>query len=189
MEAPSLFLGVETRLAVVARAKTALEISQDPRGRPGTGVVYKLGRGGWRPERGTPWNTAGELDCSGFVAWCLGICRQTDAIPGGWIETTMIFQDATSTQKVFQRVTTGACPGDVLVWPDTRLAGRVLQGHTGIVTLVTDGVPSRVVHCSGRNFKTTGNALAETSAGMFLANRAITIRLKHHVGCPGESKK
>ena len=143
-----------TPAEVVARARHAI----------GKGIIYKLGAGGKDPARALP-ATAGACDCSGFVAWCLGLPRrQPETI--GWIETSRMVRDARGANLLFVEVLEPQ-PGDVIVYPDRN--GR--QGHCGIVSQVDGGL--RVIHCASRGLN---DAIRETSAARFLASGAIFAR-------------
>src|SRR5262245_45093542 len=120
--------------AVLARAGSSV----------GQGIRYKLGKGGMNPGSPTP-AAGGQCDCSGFVAWCLGMSRKTDEhfyviFNGGWIETTGVWQDVGQNVGIFEE--TDRRPGAIVVYPDSN--GH--QGHIGIV--VDDG---HVIHCSKGN--------------------------------------
>lgn len=70
------------------------EVIAKARGALGKGIKYKLGRGGYKPAADSP-ASAGECDCSGFIAWCLGFSRNlTDPFylkaNGGWFETSWL---------------------------------------------------------------------------------------------------
>lgn len=51
---------------------------------------YGLGKGGRRPRDGTPFDSEGRCDCSGFVCHCLGIDRFEDGV---WWNTDSIRRD------------------------------------------------------------------------------------------------
>src|SRR5436305_7339136 len=96
--------------SLLARANAA--ISQ--------GIHYKLGKGGMNPGAASP-ASDGECDCSGFVAWCLGMSRQTEDkfyknFNGGWIETTAVWTDVGASTGSFDSTTRP--PGAVVVYPD-----------------------------------------------------------------------
>lgn len=152
-----------TRSRVVARAKSAI-------GRP---TRYKLGAGGRAPSLKLP---DIELDCSGFVAWALGVDRYlpNGSIPyidnGAWFECTNVFKDALSPYGFVAHVDLRqAVAGDLLVWPDR---GSV-QGHIGIITSIDSKQGMLVTHCSSGNFKKYGDAIQETDAKIFLDHGAI----------------
>lgn len=169
-------LGVLDRDAVVARARSVI----------GAPIEYRLGAGGRDPRAKTPGTRPkGEkesCDCSGFVAWAVGVDRYLPnaGIPtlptGAWLETSAIYRDARSPFGVAVEVEWDmALPGDLLVYPD--YGGR--QGHIGVVSEVSergDG-PLRVVHCSVGNFRATGSAIRETSVDVFRLNGSIVARL------------
>ena len=135
---------------------------------------YQLGLGGRDPNAQTPFQS-GFSDCSGFVAWCIGLDRyQPERIDGGWIETTAVAHDAAFTQRMFEMVKR-AEPGDIIVYPDRD--GR--QGHVGIVSEAAEnGSASQVIHCSMGNYRTLGVAVAETGPDVFTHHGAIVVRFK-----------
>lgn len=121
-------------------------------------------------------------DCSGFVAWALGVARNSGP-PGepfgseGWINTDSIHADARSTRKLF-RPAERAEPGTLIVYPRPAIrSAEPMPGHIGIVTQVSgDGRPTRVLHCAPRSFLLTPppglprNAIAETDLTLFDAD-------------------
>jgi cell wall-associated NlpC family hydrolase len=149
------------RSVVVARAKAVI----------GLPTIYELGKGGFTASKPTP---GSKCDCSGFVAWVLGVSRKTNNPyyknqNGGWFETSAVFKDATNTMGMVDKVEINAVkPGDLVVWPD----GGGRQGHIGIVSVV-EGLPKMVIHCSTGNYRKTGDAIQETPVDIFLNNNAI----------------
>jgi cell wall-associated NlpC family hydrolase len=154
-----------TRSAIVARARAAI----------GKGTAYKLGAGGRLKNPGV----GSELDCSGFVAVVLGVDRYLEPwLPhyegGDWLETSALVRDAQSPWGfVAHQLWADAKPGDLVVWGD-RGHG---QGHVGIVATVDSAGPKTVVHCSAGNYRTSGDAIRETSASLFQRNGAIVARV------------
>lgn len=153
---------------VVRRARSAI----------GAGAIYKLGKGGFNPHSIMPFGKEKLCDCSGFVAWCLGVSRFTDheyykTINGGWLNTTAIHADALSPFGFFDRVDPErARPGMLLVFP----AGKSKYGHVGVVSAVANKEPAKVIHCSAGNHKATGDAIQETSTDVFDRAGAIVVR-------------
>lgn len=161
------FLGQMGGADVITRARS----------RVAKGTHYQLGAGGRDPSNDSP---GAKCDCSGFVAWSLGIDRflPNDGIPHlsgrDWFETTSIYDDARSPFGFVAEVPwTSARPGDVLVWPDR---GRS-QGHIGLVASVDHTGPTSVVHCSTGNDRRTQDAVAETPADIFRRNGALVGRV------------
>ena len=173
-----------TRTKIVERARLALV---------GPDVSYLLGHGGVYPALPGP---GPRCDCSGFVAWCLGVSRrQPDTL--GWIETTRVYEDAHRGHKLFREVHDPE-PGDVIVYGDRtekvvhhdpdgteHVRDRVRQGHIGVLSVVPPAVfgplwwsELRVIHCSASN---KPNAIAETDARAF-RGRAIFARWIGDVG-------
>lgn len=158
---------------VVARARSAL----------GRNTRYLLGAGGMNPAREEPANLLGECDCSGFVAWVLGVKRHTDnpwyvSQNGGWLETSAIFRDCATTFGFFDGVEwKDSQPGDLLVWGDRHdQEGKHHEGHVGIVSEVDPEGPRMVIHCSSGNMRATGDAIQETDVLIFKQHQARVAR-------------
>lgn len=133
----------------------------------GLGTAYRLGRGGFKP---TALWIDRSSDCSGFVAWVLGLSRVPKLSRPWWIETTAIHKDATGKRRVFERILEPT-PGCVVVYPD--LNGT--QGHVGIVASVS---PLTVVDCSSGSYRRTGDAIREHGGEAFERRRdSIFVRL------------
>lgn len=156
----------------VARARLAI----------GHRCLYFLGHGGFDPLRSFPWHNDPAIDgcdCSGFVAWCLGLSRRIVAGPlaarykpyfGEWLETSAIVRDAKSPFGLFTAVPwEEARSGDLLVYGDAD--GH--QGHVGIVASADHHGPLTVVHCSSGNFKGTGDAVQETGPHIWQARGTV----------------
>jgi len=143
--------------------------------------VYGLGSGGRVPSAATPLDASGRCDCSGFVAWALGIDRyQPGRVAGGdWVETTAVCRDAMAGFGLFSH-TTEPEPGDVIVYPDK---GRK-QGHIGVVVAVDGGKVTNVVHCAASH---RPGAIKETGPEVFLRNGAITARFIGVVSKPSSA--
>jgi cell wall-associated NlpC family hydrolase len=166
---------------VVARARTQL----------GLGTAYRLGKGGRDPRVARAWDPAShECDCSGFAAWVIGCDRFLHDVPfyagqapnGPWLETTNLVADATraldptAPRGIVRAVRwEDAQPGMLVMWPDQPAKKR--QGHVGVITETNRHGPTRVIHCSSGNYRTTGDAIAETPATLFLLNNAIVCRV------------
>lgn len=155
---------------VVARALGAI----------GKGCKYKLGAGGRRWHKDTPWfPIVMTCDCSGFVAWCLDVDRYVKHeryAPwfGNWLETTAILKDAKDpAHGFFSEVPWHeARLGDLLVYGD----GDGRQGHVGVVSSASPTGPLSVIHCSMGNWKLEGDAIRQTDVRLFLYRRAIVAR-------------
>jgi hypothetical protein len=157
----------------VQRAKSAV----------GLGIKYKLGKGGWHPKAPSPdaitlSNYGLQCDCSGFVAWVLMMRRDqinakkwwSKLLP--WIETTMVYKDATGPQRVFVRLSKPEA-GCLVVYGDK---GRS-EGHIAVVTEVKES-SIRIVDCSSGMSRSTGEAIRERNGDFFLKNGAIFCCLK-----------
>lgn len=131
---------------------------------------YVLGAGGMDPHLPSP---GGICDCSGFVAWCLGLSRKPKPSRPWWIETTAMVRDATGQKAVFAFLD-GPEPGCVVVYGDK--GGH--QGHTGIVTVVRSPRDYDVVDCSSGSWKREQDAIVEHTGIVFRQHGAIFVALK-----------
>lgn len=132
------------------------------RARSGLGkrTKYVLGKGGINPVK----PLTKECDCSGFVAWAIGIPRELPPGSDHWLQTTTYWQ---GDGGHFDPVPKGeAQPGDLYVYPDFN--GK--QGHMGIITSTKNGVPEKVLHCSSGNYRRTGDAIQETPTTLFTSH-------------------
>lgn len=115
---------------------------------------YQMGAGGKQTDIARPCpSITGACDCSGFVAWVLGIARGPRAISPTWIETTNIWRDATGAQRSFARLAAPR-PGCLLVYPDQ----GTRQGHVALVTDIRGG-RWYGVDCSAGRYARAGNAM------------------------------
>ena len=147
----------------------------------GKGILYVLGHGGWHPDDPLPTRDLG-CDCTGFVSWALGICRQCPDPDFPWYETTAIVHDALGDCRHFGHVRwADARPGDVIVYGDRKdKDGSRHQGHIGIVTVCDSTGPLKVVHCSHGTSVAYGDAITETSPELW-RTRGIIARHKEWV--------
>ncbi len=150
----------------------------------GKAVIYKLGKGGRRPNATTCADINNMCDCSGFTAWCVGLDRYQPRSKlyvkhnGGWLSTDALVHDANQPKQLTGFFTKIDWPkaGDLICYGDHN--GK--QGHVGIVSLVGergDWEALRVIHCSSGNYKKFKDAVRETDAGVFKKNpRTIFMR-------------
>lgn len=136
----------------------------------GKKTVYKLGAGGMKPGNATPTDAGNTCDCSGFVCWALGVSRKTThplyvKFNGGWMNTDGMVNDANNSTGFFDALP-DAKVGCIIVYP----GGKNKIGHVGIVTEVTAGVATKVLHCSSGNYRSTEDAIQETNPDVFLHN-------------------
>lgn len=125
---------------------------------------YQLGDGGTTPESMVPWDSDGGLDCSGFVAWCLGYDRYQqigDKPKGYWLNTDVIRAGG---RNDFVEVDRPA-PGVLLVYGRHPFGKKPYIGHVGMIVSVpaewdSDEVPCwhalQVAHCHGPNGRRPG---------------------------------
>lgn len=154
-------------LARVARARNATK----------SRVTYVLGKGGFVPSSANPgqYNKSKgryECDCSGFVAWVLGLSRVPKRSRPFWIETTAVYKDSMGKQSTFVSIGKPV-PGALVVYPDRM--GR--QGHIGVITAV-NGSEIIGVDCSSGQSRRTGQAITERNLGFFLAKKPAFVVLR-----------
>jgi cell wall-associated NlpC family hydrolase len=147
----------------------------------GRDILYSLGHGGFHPEDDLPTRSK-VCDCSGFVSWALGVCRQCPDPAFPWYETTAIVHDTLGDGRHFDHVRwADAQPGDVVVYGDRKdKDGSRHQGHIGIVTAIDTTGPLKVIHCSHGASVATGDAITETSPDLW-RRRGIVARHKEWV--------
>ena len=143
----------------VAERETTLKRSRSCLGQK---TRYKLGKGGINPAN----PLTRECDCSGFVAWAIGIPRELPPGSGKWLQTTTYWGGGGSVGvSLFDQVVPAHSePGDIYVYPDS--GGK--QGHMGIISEIKDDKPSKVIHCSKSNDKLYDDAIKETDTGIFI---------------------
>ena len=126
------------------------------------GTRYVLGKGGFTPT--DPMES--ESDCSGFVAWAIGIPRELPPGSGRWLQTTTYWEGGGNVgQGLFDESDPArAEPGDIYVYPDMR--GK--QGHMGVISAAQSGRPIKIIHCSKGNFNRHGDAIRETNPDVFV---------------------
>jgi len=156
-----------TVAALLRRARSAI----------GRKIKYRLGAGGIDPNSPTPANANNACDCSGFVCWCLGISRKTDhplyvRLNGGWINTDAIVSDAHHPTGLFFKLDKPRI-GCLYVFP-SKPPGRP-YGHVGIVSGVSKGKVTKVIHCSAGNWRRYGDAIWETPPTVFQVPDAIFV--------------
>ena len=129
---------------------------------------YKLGKGGFDPTKSfTP-----QCDCSGFIAWAIGIPRELPPKSGKWLSTDEYWAGGIAPKKNLfkQRNLNEAEVGDLIVYPDS--GGS--QGHIGLITQIDHSMPSLVIHCSNGNWKHYGDAVRATNPNVFLTGNHKT---------------
>lgn len=131
-------------------------------------TVYKLGKGGFDPTK--PMTI--QCDCSGFIAWAIGIPRELPPKSNKWLSTDQYWAGGKPVKAGLftQKDLSAAAVGDLLVYPDS--GGR--QGHISVVSAVKNKKPSHIIHCSSGNFKNFGDAIRETDPSIFLAGNHKT---------------
>lgn len=158
----------QTSTALIGRARSLL----------GKGIIYKLGQGGRNPAL-TPAQLAGsQLDCSGFVAWCLGFDRyitnpfyaaENGENGRGWFETTAAYKDANNGGGILTRIA-APVPGCIVVYGDSTVGGVHTEGHIGIVTEVgPGGTLQKAINCSSSAYRHFNDAITE-NASPFINN-------------------
>lgn len=131
-------------------------------------IVYKLGKGGFDPTKSfTP-----QCDCSGFIAWAIGIPRELPPASNKWLSTDEYWSGGKPVkQNLFKQYNINeAMVGDLLVYPDN--GGN--QGHIALINQIENNTPKFIIHCSNGNYKNFGDAVRITSPSVFLAGNHNT---------------
>src|ERR1044072_2079543 len=137
------------------RARTGLEQT----------TTYVLGRGGFDPTKMLDTN----CDCSGFIAWAIGIPREFPPGSGRWLDTDAYWNGGGGGAKGagFPLLKTVAAAeaeaGDLIVYPDQ--GGS--QGHIGMISGVDNHGELKVIDCSKGNWRKFGDATRETDSAVW----------------------
>lgn len=130
-------------------------------------AAYAMGQGGTNPALLCP-TANGLCDCSGFIAWVLGIIRGPRRTRPTWIETSNIYKDARFTQQSFVALSAPR-PGCLLVYPDPPGG----QGHVALLTHIKGG-QWYGVDCSSGVYKRTGQAITLRNLDFFRGRPGLT---------------
>lgn len=128
----------------------------------GANTVYVLGKGGFDPTK----PLTNECDCSGFIAWSIGVPREFPPGSGRWLDTDAYWKGGGSAAQAagfplcHSVPEAEAEPGDVIVYPDQ--GGH--QGHIGVISGTDDQGQLKVIHCSKGNWTNHHDATRETDA-------------------------
>lgn len=131
-------------------------------------TVYKLGKGGFDPTKGfTP-----QCDCSGFIAWAIGIPRELPPRSNKWLSTDEYWKGGAPVKAnlFLPKNLNEAMVGDLLVYPDS--GGN--QGHIALINQVDLNMPTFIIHCSSGNFRNFGDAIRITNPNVFLTGNHKT---------------
>ncbi len=164
--------GFLTSQAIIQRAKKML----------GQKTVYKLGKGGFNPKSEYAYDPLKRLDCSGYIAWCLGFSRNiTDSFYAnyngdgkkGWFETTAAYKDAITGTGILTKIDEPRV-GCIAVYPDYTQNDKKHEGHIGIITEVSaNSKATKVIHCSSSAYKKYGDAVQENTSSALLNNPKV----------------
>lgn len=128
-------------------------------------TTYVLGQGGFDPTK----MLTKKCDCSGFIAWAIGIPREFPPGSNRWLDTDAYWNGGGAAAKaagfpLLQNVAAAdAEPGDLIVYPDQ--GGK--QGHIGIISGTDNQGELKVIHCSKGNFRKFGDATRETDSAVW----------------------
>ena len=102
----------------------------------GCKTIYKLGKGGIDPTQ----SLTKECDCSGFVAWSIGIPRELPPESNHWLDTNCIWEGGDPVlHDLFKQSTFAkATVGDLLVYPHGKSTN---YGHVGIILQIDKSLP------------------------------------------------
>lgn len=152
-------LRVADKARTLERAKSCLRL----------GTIYDLGEGGFDPAK----PITKLCDCSGFIAWAIGIPREFPPRTNRWMDTDAYWGGGGSAARaagfplLTQIESSEAEAGDLLVYPDPPSGG---QGHMGIIS-DAGGDGLKVIHCSRGNWRgPKRDAIQETNDAIFKIN-------------------
>jgi hypothetical protein len=125
-------------------------------------TVYKLGKGGFDPTK----PLTSQCDCSGFIAWAIGIPRELPPGSNKWLSTDEYWRGGKPVKAgLFSQIPIKESrSGDLLVYPDS--GGN--QGHVALITQNDFQRPLLIIHCSKGNFSIFGDAICEGNPAVFL---------------------
>jgi len=131
----------------------------------GRKTVYKLGKGGIDPTK----PLTSQCDCSGFIAWAMGIPRELPPGSNKWLSTDEYWAEGRPVMTgMFSQIHFAEVRvGDLLVYPDE--GGE--QGHIALIIRVN---PLQIIHCSNGNFKHFGDAICTGNPTVFLSGNHHT---------------
>lgn len=143
-------------------------------------VRYKLGQGGMDPRSDSPGDPNNQCDCSGFVAWCLGMSRRPKPSRRWWMNTDHTHRDATRAQTVFVEIDKPVV-GCIVVYPGSVRLGRWSFGHMGIVTRVSQSGDYTVTDCASGPYRRLGAAITSNRpSSVFDHPKTIFCVLRQH---------
>ena len=152
----------------------------------GRGTRYRMGNGGFHPQDSVPTRN-GFCDCSGWLAWVLGMSRYqgdkgksfSNNFP--WVETSAIYRDAKRDNYVFVEIPVPV-PGCVVVYPDHKVLGVRREGHTGLVIEVLSNGKIMTIDCSSSNGGKTKESIRYLDrTSLWKSKKAIFCVLKEDV--------
>ena len=117
------------------------------------------------PPKETTWPSGIRADCSGFVAWCLGLPRYPAELRGAQLFTTSFYEDAVrGGGNYFVRQVPGPVAGGIVVYPYYRLepGAKRKPGHIALITVVRSATDYDIIDCSQSSFAETGDAIHES---------------------------
>jgi hypothetical protein len=130
-----------------------------------TRIKYVLGKGGFDPAK----PLTDQCDCSGFIAWSIGIPREFPPLSNRWMDTDAYWSGGGSAANAagFPLLHTVAPAeseaGDLIVYPDRN--GK--QGHIGIISGTDENGQLKIIHCSKGNWNNFGDATRETGPNVW----------------------
>lgn len=129
----------------------------------GHDVIYKYGAQLNSNNSELPINNYKECDCSGFISWVFKIKR---------ITTEYVYNAAINNSNSFVKINYPIV-GCIVVY---KANSERKFGHMGIVTEVSNGQITKVIHCSSSNYKRTGDAIQETGPEVFNIPSSIFVQ-------------
>jgi hypothetical protein len=161
-----LYLGNQNLIVMPWKATLATASTQQTLSRAHSALakktVYKLGQGGFDPSK----PMTKECDCSGFIAWAIGIPRELPPGSDHWLSTDEYWAGGKPVKDgLFTEIALAdALAGDLMVYPDS--GGH--QGHICLINQVDHNLPTFIIHCSLGNWNHFGDAIRITDPSIFL---------------------
>lgn len=176
------------------------------------GGQYILGTGDYRGDNAPPWtpywkktspwyNKLGS-DCAGFaICWAWKLRRHRPGFNvGAWasvsddINCNSAYEDGLHKQELFITLPQGACvqPGDLILYPTFKVAGKEFIGHVGLIEVVPvgfkygDWLKLSVLQCHGPNGYSPG--VVRTDGSIWARHDEIWPKEQHktHIVRPKE---
>jgi hypothetical protein len=136
----------------------------------GKDTRFELSKGGKDPIALHPAEN-GACDCSGFIAWVLGLSRQTTNPyylnkMGGWMDVSTMQEDMKETGGFLSPC--DPHPGCLVAYGSGRDSNRNIAIVTVVESIGGKAIPTRVISCTRENWAKANDSIQETAADRFV---------------------